>query len=130
MSSKQAIHCNQAPKAIGPYSQAIRANDTVYFSGQIPLDPHTMEIINGDIEAQSVRVFENLKAVAISAGGDFQDIVKLTIYLVDLNNFSIVNEVMQGYFQTPYPARVTIGAAALPKNAEIEIDAVMVLNNI
>lgn len=125
--SKTVIHSNNAPAAIGPYSQAIKAGNTVYMSGQIPLDPKTMELVEG-FEAQTVQVFENLKAVAEAAGGSLKDIVKLNIFLTDLGNFSVVNEVMSRYFEQPYPARAAIGIAALPKAAQVEMDAVMVLD--
>ena len=125
--SKTVIETDKAPAAIGTYSQAIRADKTVYMSGQIPLDPATMELVEG-FEAQTVQVFENLKAVAEAAGGSFKDIVKLNIYLTDLANFATVNEIMSRYFQLPYPARAAIGIAALPKGAQVEMDAVMVLD--
>ncbi|MBF6623963.1 MAG: RidA family protein [Pseudomonas stutzeri] len=124
--SRTVINTDKAPAAIGTYSQAIKAGDTVYISGQIPLDPKSMELVEG-FEAQTVQVFENLKAVAEAAGGSFQDIVKLNIYLTDLANFATVNEVMSRYFQQPYPARAAIGISALPKGAQVEMDAVMVL---
>ena len=127
MSNKAAIHTNDAPQAIGPYSQAIKANQTVYLSGQIPLDPVSMELIDGDIAAQARRVFDNMLAVAKEAGGDFNDMVKLNISLTDLGNFAAVNEVMAEYFTEPYPARACVGVASLPKGAEIEIEAIMVL---
>lgn len=124
--SRTVINTDKAPAAIGTYSQAIKAGDTVYISGQIPLDPKSMELVEG-FEAQTVQVFENLKAVAEAAGGSFQDIVKLNIYITDLANFATVNEVMSRYFQQPYPARAAIGISALPKGAQVEMDAVMVL---
>lgn len=127
MSSKQIIHTDQAPQAIGPYSQAVCIGKTVYFSGQIPLDPQTMLVVEGDIRQQAMRVFENIKAVAFAAGGDLSAIVKLTIFLTDLNQFSVVNEVMTTYFQAPFPARSTVEVSALPKGVGIEIEAVMVL---
>lgn len=126
MSSKQPIVTANAPKAIGTYSQAVRAGQTVYLSGQIPLDPKTMEL-EKDMRAQVVRVFENLRAVARAAGGDLQDIVKLNVFLTDLAHFALVNEIMQGYFAQPYPARAAIGVAALPKGAAVEMDAILVL---
>lgn len=122
--SKQIIHTEHAPKAIGPYSQAVRCGATVYLAGQIGLDPASMELVAG-IDAQTRRVFENLKAVAQAAGGDLRDIVRLTIYLTDLANFSRVNEIMSAYFAAPYPARATLGVASLPRGALIEIDAIM-----
>ena len=125
--SKVIIHTDKAPKAIGTYSQAVKVDRTVYLSGQIPLVPETMSIIDGDITAQITQVFENLKAVANAAGGDFSDIVKLNVFLTDLSNFPLVNEIMGHYFQEPYPARAAIGVAALPKNVGVEMDAVMFL---
>lgn len=125
--SKQIIHTEQAPAAIGPYSQAVRAGNTVYFSGQIPLDPATGNLVEGDIEAQARRAFDNLKAVAEAAGGSLGDIVRLGLYLTDLGEFAKVNAVMQDYFQAPFPARSTIEVAGLPKGAAFEVDAVMVL---
>ena len=116
-----------APQAIGTYSQAIRAGDTVYLSGQIPLDPQTMEIVTGGFEAQARRVFENLRAVAAAAGGDLSRAVKLNIYLTDLGNFAELNRVMAAYFTAPYPARATLGVASLPRGAAVEVDAVLVL---
>lgn len=124
--SKTVINTDNAPAAIGTYSQAIKAGNTVYMSGQIPLDPKTMELVEG-FEAQTVQVFENLKAVAEAAGGSLKDVVKLNIFLTDLSNFATVNEVMSRYFQQPYPARAAIGIAALPKAAQVEMDAVLVL---
>ncbi len=115
-----------APAAIGTYSQAIRAGDNVYLSGQIPLDPSTMEIVDGGIEAEIRRVFENLRAVCRAAGGDLDAIVKLNVYLVDLANFALVNEVMGRYFEAPYPARAAVQVAALPRGAQVEMDAIMV----
>ena len=127
--SKQAIHTDAAPAAIGTYSQAIRTGDTVYLSGQIPLDPATMQIVSDDMEARIVRVFENLKAVCEATGGSLGDIVKLNIFLTDLGHFALVNEVMARYFQQPYPARAAIGVASLPRDAGVEMDGVMVLSN-
>lgn len=124
--AKRPVHTDAAPKAIGPYSQAVRCGDTVYLAGQIGLDPATMELVAG-IEAQVRRVFENLKAVATAAGGGLGDIVKLTVYLTDLNHFTRVNEIMASYFTTPYPARAALGVASLPRGAQVEIDAIMVL---
>ncbi len=125
--SKEIISTNNAPQAIGTYSQAVKAGDTVYLSGQIPLLPETMEMIEGSIELQIRRVFDNLQAVATAAGGNLADIVKLNVFLVDLGNFPVVNEVMAEYFSEPYPARAAIGVAALPKDAGVEMDAVMVI---
>lgn len=124
--SKTVIHSDNAPAAIGTYSQAIKAGNTVYLSGQIPLDPKTMELVEG-FEAQTVQVFENLKAVAEAAGGSLKDVVKLNIFLTDLGNFATVNEVMSRYFQQPYPARAAIGIASLPKASQVEMDAILVL---
>lgn len=122
--AKQIIHSEAAPKAIGTYSQAIRCGNTIYLAGQIGLDPATMELVAG-IGPQIHRVFENLKAVAQAAGGDLRDIVKLTVYLTDLKNFTRVNEIMTTHFTAPYPARATVGVANLPRGALIEIDAIM-----
>jgi reactive intermediate/imine deaminase len=128
--SKTVIHTANAPQAIGTYSQAIRVYDTVYLSGQIPLVPATMEIASGTIADHIRQVFENLKAVAQAADGDLSDIVKLNIYLTDLANFPIVNEIMSEYFHPPYPARAAVGVAALPKGVGVEMDAVMILNTV
>ncbi|MXV06184.1 MULTISPECIES: RidA family protein [unclassified Xanthomonas] len=126
--SRQIIHTDRAPAAIGPYSQAVRAGNTVYFSGQIPLDPATGDIVAGDIAAQARRAFDNLQAVAEAAGGSLDRIVRLGLYLTDLAQFAQVNAVMQDYFQAPFPARSTIEVSALPKGAGFEVDAVMVLD--
>ena len=120
-----AIHTNAAPSAIGTYSQAIRAGDTVYVSGQIPLDPATGELVDGDITAQITRVFDNLKAVAEGAGLSLNHAVKITVFLTDLSHFATVNEIMANYFEQPYPARAALGVAALPKGAEVEADAIL-----
>jgi len=125
--SKQIISTDQAPRAIGTYSQAIRAGDTVYLSGQIPLVPDTMELVDGDMEAQIRRVFDNLQAVARAAGGSLADLVKLNVFLTDLGYFPLVNHVMAEYFHEPYPARAAIGVASLPRGAAVEMDAVLVL---
>jgi reactive intermediate/imine deaminase len=125
--SKHIIQSDKAPQAIGTYSQAVRIDRTVYLSGQIPLVPETMTIVEGDISAQITQVFDNLQAVAEAAGGDFSDIVKLNVFLTDLSHFPLVNEIMGRYFQEPYPARAAIGVAALPKAADVEMDAIMVL---
>jgi reactive intermediate/imine deaminase len=123
---KEIIATDDAPAAIGTYSQAVRVDNTVYLSGQIPLDPATMEVVEGGIEAEIRRVFDNLTAVCKAAGGSLGDIVKLNIYLTDLSNFPQVNEIMATYFDQPYPARAAIGVAALPKGVGVEMDAVMV----
>jgi len=120
------ISTPEAPAAIGTYSQAVRAGDTVYLSGQIPLDPKTMQLVDG-FENQVKRVFENLLAVCKAAGGDFSKVVRVTVYLTDLANFAKVNEVMSTYFKEPYPARAAIGVASLPRGSLVEIDAVMFL---
>jgi len=125
--TKQAIHTKEAPAAIGTYSQAIRAGNTVYLSGQIPLDPKTMQLVSGDTRAEIKRVFDNLASVAEAAGGSLANAVKLTVYLTDLKNFALVNEVMAEYFAEPYPARAAIGVAQLPRGAAVEVDAVLVL---
>ncbi|MDO9047741.1 MAG: RidA family protein [Methylobacter sp.] len=125
--TKQIIQSDKAPQAIGTYSQAVRVDRTVYLSGQIPLVPETMTLIEGDIGAQITQVFDNLQAVAEAAGGDFSDIVKLNVFLTDLAHFPLVNEIMGHYFQEPYPARAAIGVAALPKAADVEMDAIMIL---
>jgi reactive intermediate/imine deaminase len=126
--SRSIVSTEQAPAAIGPYSQAVRAGNTVYFSGQIPLDPATGALIEGDITAQTRRVFDNLTSVAAAAGGSLAQIVRVGIYVTDLTNFAAVNAVMAEYFQQPYPARSTIEVSALPKAAQVEVDAVMVLD--
>ena len=122
---REIVQTDRAPQAIGTYSQAVRSGNTVYMSGQIPLIPESMELVDGDMEAQIRRVFDNLSAVAEAAGGSLADVVKLNVYLPDLGHFAIVNEVMAGYFQPPYPARAAVGVAALPKGAQVEMDAVM-----
>ena len=127
MSSKTVISTDKAPKAIGTYSQAIKVGNTVYFSGQIPLKPDTMELVSGDMRAQIRQVFDNLKAVAEAAGGTLADLVKLNVYLTDLSHFPLVNEVMAIYILEPYPARAAVGVAALPKGAQVEMDAIMEL---
>ena len=125
--SREIISSTDAPKAIGTYSQAVKVGTTVYMSGQIPLVPDTMEMVEGNIEMQIRRVFDNLRAVANAAGGDLADIAKLNIFLTDLANFAMVNEVMAEYFTEPYPARAAIGVAALPRDAGVEMDGVMEL---
>ena len=125
--SRKIIHTDKAPKAIGTYSQAVRAGDTVYLSGQIPLDPASMELVSGDIEKEIRRVFDNLKAVAEAAGGSLAQAVKVTVYLTDLANFAKVNEVMAQYISEPYPARAAVGVAQLPRGARVEIEAILYL---
>ena len=124
---RHPIHSDAAPAAIGPYSQAVRIGNTVYCSGQIPLDPRTGELVSGDIRVQARRAFDNLKAVVDAAGADFGQVARLGLYLLDLGQFAEVNAVMGEYFQAPYPARSTIGVSALPKGAVFEVDAVLVL---
>lgn len=125
--AKTIIQTDKAPQAIGTYSQAVKVDNTVYISGQIPLDPASMEVVEGGIKAEITRVFDNLKAVAEASGGSLADVVKLNIFLVDLGNFPTVNEIMAEYFQQPYPARAAIGVAALPKGVGVEMDAVLVI---
>jgi len=126
--AKTIIHTDEAPQAIGTYSQAVKVDNTVYISGQIPLDPASMEVVSGGTEAEITRVFDNLKAVAEASGGSLADVVKLNIFLTDLGNFPTVNEIMATYFQQPYPARAAIGVAALPKGVGVEMDAVLVID--
>ncbi|MEW8141510.1 MAG: RidA family protein [Candidatus Thiodiazotropha endolucinida] len=123
--SREIIRTDQAPQAIGTYSQGVKVGDTVYLSGQIPLVPETMEMVDGDIEQQIRRVFENLQAVARAAGGSFADVVKLNVFLTDLEHFPVVNQVMADYFSEPYPARAAIGVVELPKGAAVEMDAIL-----
>lgn len=125
--AKTIIHTDDAPAAIGTYSQAVKVDNTVYISGQIPLDPASMEVVSGGIEAEITRVFDNLRAVAAASGGSLADVVKLNIFLTDLGNFPTVNEIMAQYFEQPYPARAAIGVAALPKGVGVEMDAVLVI---
>jgi reactive intermediate/imine deaminase len=125
--TKEPIHTSKAPAAIGPYSQAVRAGNTVYLSGQIPLNPATMEIVKGDIRAQIRQVFDNLAAVAEASGGSLANAVRLTVYLTDLAHFPLVNEVMAEYCKEPYPARAAIGVAQLPRGAAVEVDGILVL---
>ena len=125
--TKQAIHSDNAPAAIGTYSQAIRSGDLLFMSGQIPLDPATMAVIDGDFEARARQVFKNLQAVAEAAGGNLNDIVKLTIFLTDLGNFATVNGVMEEFFTQPFPARAAVGVASLPKGVDVEADAILAL---
>jgi reactive intermediate/imine deaminase len=123
--TREIIHTDRAPKAIGPYSQAVRAGDTVYLSGQIPLDPKTMELVSGDVEKEIRQVFENLKAVAEASGGSLANAVKVNVYLTDLANFGKVNELMAQYVSPPYPARAAVGVAQLPRGARVEIECVL-----
>ena len=125
---KEIISTEKAPQAIGTYSQAVKVDNTVYISGQIPLIPETMELLEGSVEEQIHQVFKNLLAIVQAAGGELADIVKLNVFLTDLNNFPTVNQVMAEYFSQPYPARAAIGVAALPKDAAVEMDAVMILD--
>ena len=127
MTTLEQVHSNTAPQAIGPYSHAIKAGSIVFLSGQIPLNPETMELVSDDVAAQTHQVFKNLIAVAEAAGGGLANTVKLTIYLTDLGDFAVVNEIMAGYFNEPYPARATIQVSALPKGSAVEIDAVLAL---
>ena len=126
--SREIIHTDQAPSAIGTYSQAVKVGDTVYLSGQIGLDPATMEMVFGDISVRIHQVFKNLRAVCQAAGGDLDDLVKVNIFLTDLGHFATVNEIMAQYFTEPYPARAAVGVAELPKGTDVEMDGVMVLN--
>ena len=125
--SRQTIHTSHAPQAIGTYSQAVRAGDTVYLSGQIPFDPATMQLVSGDIEAEIRQVFENLKAVAEAAGGSLANAVKVNVFLTDLGHFAKVNEIMATYCAQPYPARAAVGVAQLPRGARVEIECVLYL---
>jgi reactive intermediate/imine deaminase len=124
---RQIIQTADAPKAIGPYSQAVRVGDTVYVSGQIPFDPASGQLVSGDIEAEIRRVFDNLKAIAVAAGGSLASVVKLNVFLTDLTHFAKVNEIMATYFSEPYPARAAIGVAALPRSARVEMECVLSL---
>ncbi|MBE2295826.1 MAG: RidA family protein [Phycisphaerales bacterium] len=126
---REIIETNQAPAAIGTYSQAVKIDHTVYLSGQIPLDPATMQLVEGGMDAQIHRVFDNLAAVAHAAGGSLDDTVKLNVFLTDLSHFALVNQIMAEYFQKPYPARAAIGVATLPRGAQVEMDAVLVLQD-
>lgn len=126
--AREIIRTDRAPQAIGTYSQAVKVGSTVYLSGQIPLLPDSMEMVEGGIEMQIRRVFDNLRAVAHAAGGDLRQLVKLNVFLTDLGDFPVVNQVMAEYFSEPYPARAAIGVAALPKGAAVEMDAVMELD--
>ena len=126
---KNAIHSDGAPAAIGTYSQAIESNGLVFLSGQIPLDPVTMEVVDGDFEARARRVFDNLAEVAAAAGSSLDDVVKLTVFLTDLGNFATVNSVMEDYFREPFPARAAVGVASLPKGVDVEADAILSLGS-
>lgn len=125
--AKKAIHTDAAPAAIGTYSQAVQSGSLVFLSGQIPLLPETMEVVDGDFEARARQVFKNLQAVAESAGGSLNDVVKVTIFLTDLSNFATVNTVMESFFEQPYPARAAVGVAALPKGVDVEADAILAI---
>ena len=125
--TRKVIHTDKAPQAIGPYSQAVRAGNTVWLSGQIPLVPETMELVEGGMREQITQVFDNLKAVCEAVGGSLNDLVKVNIFLTDLQHFGLVNELMQQYFHEPYPARAAVGVASLPKGAQVEMEAVLVL---
>jgi reactive intermediate/imine deaminase len=125
--SKQTISTTDAPAAIGPYSQAVRVGNVIWVSGQIPLDPATKEMVGGDIEAQVRRVFENLKAIVLAAGASLDDVVKATVFLIDLSHFGLVNKVMAEYFREPYPARAAVGVAALPRGAQVEVECIVAL---
>lgn len=127
MTNKAIINTESAPAAIGTYSQAVKVNNTIYLSGQIPLNPETMELVEGDFSAQAHQMFKNLSEVCKAAGGSLQDIVKLNLFLEDLGNFPVINEVMAEYFQQPYPARAAIGVKQLPKGAMVEADGIMVI---
>lgn len=129
MSNRAIINTSRAPEAIGTYSQAVKVGNTVYLSGQIPLDPETMTLVDGGFEAQAVQVFENLKAVCEEAGGSLDEVVKVNLYLTDLANFATVNEVMARFFNQPYPARAAVQVAALPKAAAFEAEAVLVIGD-
>ena len=125
--SKERIHSDNAPAAIGTYSQAVRSGDLVFVSGQIPLLPETMEVVDGDFEARARQVFNNLKAVAEAAGGNLNDAVKITVFLTDLGNFATVNAVMEEFFEAPFPARAAVGVASLPKGVDVEADAILAI---
>ena len=125
--SKEAITSDRAPGAIGTYSQAVKTGNLVFLSGQIPLVPETMEIVDGDFETRARQVFKNLEAVAKAAGGDLNDIVKITVFLTDLDNFATVNSVMESFFDAPYPARAAVGVSSLPKGVDVEADAILAL---
>jgi reactive intermediate/imine deaminase len=123
--SRQIISTPSAPAAIGTYSQAVRVGNTIWVSGQIPLDPATKELVKGDIEAQIRQVFDNLKAIVVAAGAGFDDVVKVTVFLIDLSHFALVNKVMAEYFREPYPARAAVGVSALPRAAQVEVECIV-----
>jgi reactive intermediate/imine deaminase len=125
--SKQIISTADAPSAIGPYSQAVRVGNTIWVSGQIPLDPATKELVGGDIEAQTRRVFENLKIIVVASGATLDEVVKVNIFLIDLSHFALVNKVMAEYFRAPYPARAAVGVASLPRGAQVEVECIVAL---
>ncbi len=125
--TRQTISTDNAPAAIGPYSQAVRVGNTLWVSGQIPLDPRTKELVVGDIEVQTKRVFDNLRAIVEAAGATFDDVVKANVYLTDLSHFAVVNKVMADYFREPYPARAAVGVAALPRGAQVEVECIVAL---
>jgi reactive intermediate/imine deaminase len=125
--NKQIISTTDAPAAIGTYSQAVRVGNTIWVSGQIPLDPRTKELVTGDVETQIRQVFDNLKAIVVAAGATFDDVVKANIYLADLSHFALVNKVMAEYFREPYPARAAVGVAALPRGAQVEVECIVAL---
>jgi reactive intermediate/imine deaminase len=125
--NKQIISTPDAPAAIGTYSQAVRVGNTIWISGQIPLDPRTKELVTGDMEAQTRRVFDNLKAIVVAAGATFDDVVKATVFLTDLSHFALVNKVMAEYFREPFPARAAVGVAALPRGAQVEVECIVAL---
>jgi reactive intermediate/imine deaminase len=125
--SKQIISTDKAPAAIGVYSQAVRVGNTIWVSGQIPLDPATKEMVKGDMEAQARRVFENLKAIVVAAGAGLDDVVKATVFLTDLSHFALVNKIMAEYFRVPYPARAAVGVASLPRGAQVEVECIVAL---
>jgi reactive intermediate/imine deaminase len=125
--SKQIISTADAPSAIGPYSQAVRVGNTIWVSGQIPLDPATKELVGGDIEVQTRRVFENLKIIVLAAGASLDEVVKVNIFLIDLSHFALVNKVMAEYFRAPYPARAAVGVASLPRGAQVEVECIVAL---
>jgi reactive intermediate/imine deaminase len=125
--NKQIISTTDAPAAIGTYSQAVRVGNTIWVSGQIPLDPRTKELVTGDVETQIRQVFDNLKAIVVAAGATFDDVVKANIYLADLSHFALVNKVMSEYFREPYPARAAVGVAALPRGGQVEVECIVAL---